>query len=150
MTVDNRLTIDEAATILGVHRRTLYRHCKAIQIAPERDGVNAYLSPEQLEKLKNPPAQTKALSNFPRLGTPQTNAIQLVQALAALMPQPQRDIFAPQRALQEAADKGWLLSTAQLSELLGLAPRTVRRGEPRLGFRFERVGRGWRVVQRPE
>ena len=53
---------------------------------------------------------------------------------------PLPDPLANLRAIQEACDQGWLLSTSQLVNLLGvknLSGQTVER----FGFRFTRVGR---------
>lgn len=151
-TID-RVTVSQAAKELEISLRTLYRRCKEYDILPNRDGKESYLSMDELEALRSHSSQRGELSilgatrhrDALALEQRQVDAIELVQAIAQLLPQPQHDILAPQRTLQEAADKGWLLSTAQLSELLGIAPQTVRHGGDRLGFRLERVERSWRV-----
>lgn len=62
---------------------------------------------------------------------------------------PHFDALAPQRQLKEAAEEGWVLSTAQVREILGLKSWS---GSDRYGFRFERAGNvgssaGWKVKQ---
>jgi hypothetical protein len=142
----DRISVAQAAKNLSISLRTLYRRCEAMGIVPERDGVNSYVTIEQVQKLRSPQPQTKPLGIRGVQVQRSINAVQLVQALAQLMPQPKSDPFAVQRALQEACDKGWLLTTEQLSKVLGISPRTVRNGGNRLGFRFERIGREWRVT----
>jgi hypothetical protein len=58
-----------------------------------------------------------------------------------------QDTLAPQRQLKEAAEEGWLLSTAQVRGILGVKAWS---GGDRYGFRFEKAGKvgastGWRV-----
>lgn len=57
------------------------------------------------------------------------------------------------RSLEEACDRGWLLSTSQLAQLLGLKSLSGKEFS-RYGFRFTRVGRNgaesaWRVGKEP-
>jgi predicted DNA-binding transcriptional regulator YafY len=151
----DRVTVNHAAQELEISLRTLYRRCKEYDILPGRDGKESYLSADELQKLRSHQEQRGELSILGAtrqrdalvLEQRQVDAIELVSAIAQLLPQPQRDILEPQQQLQIAADNQWLLTTEQLANVLGIAPRTVRSGGDRLGFRFERLGREWRVVK---
>jgi hypothetical protein len=57
---------------------------------------------------------------------------------------PPVDLLLPQRSLQEAADNRWILSSAQVTALIG----TKGKGQSfmRYGFKFDRAGRGWWAV----
>lgn len=62
---------------------------------------------------------------------------------------PQPDPLAPQRQLKEAWREGWILSTRQVRDILGLASWS---GGDRYGFAFEKAGKvgaqsGWRVTE---
>jgi predicted DNA-binding transcriptional regulator YafY len=149
----DRVTVNHAAQELEISLRTLYRRCKEYDILPSRDGKESYLSAEELQTLRSNQARRGELSVLGEakhreglaLQQRQVDAIELVSAIAQLLPQPQRDILGPQQQLQMAADNQWLLTTEQLANVLKIAPRTVRHGGDRLGFRFARVGREWRV-----
>lgn len=56
-----------------------------------------------------------------------------------------KDIFAPQRQLEEACKSDWLLKSRQLKEIIGSAPRE---GAPVYGFNLVRVRRGWWRVEK--
>jgi hypothetical protein len=53
------------------------------------------------------------------------------------------DPLAPQRALEEAYQHGWQLSTSQLAQILGLSPKNLGRYQSfeRFGFTFIKGGR---------
>jgi hypothetical protein len=53
------------------------------------------------------------------------------------------DPLAPQRALEEAYQHGWQLSTSQLAQILGLSPKNLGRYQAfeQFGFTFTRCGR---------
>jgi hypothetical protein len=53
------------------------------------------------------------------------------------------DPLAPQRALEEAYQHGWQLSTSQLAQILGLSPKNLGRYQSfeRFGFTFTKGGR---------
>lgn len=153
-TVVDTVSVSQAIAALELSRATFYRRCKKIGIEPVRDGVQASITMGEFKQLEAFQEQRGELSargaslqrESVQLVRREADAIELVQAIAQLLPQPVPDVFAPQRALQEAAEKGWLLSTEQLAQVLTIAPRTVRRGGDRLGFQFERVGREWRIL----
>jgi hypothetical protein len=73
----------------------------------------------------------------------------LGEMVARSLPAP--DPFINLRLLQEACDRGWLLSTSQLAPLLGVKSLNGQVVE-RYGFRFTRVGKNgiesaWRIEQ---
>ena len=81
-------------------------------------------------------------------GVPESGLVQLMQMLSQLPVLPaETDALAPQRQLKEAAEEGWLLSTSQVRQILGMKSWN---GGDRFGFKFENVGRmgsgkAWRV-----
>lgn len=80
-----------------------------------------------------------------------------IQALAAALVEAQKaaappDPLAPQKALMEAADKGFLLTTDQVGQLVGMSKSTIsskKSGFRKLGFEFTRIKEGsatlWKV-----
>ena len=72
----------------------------------------------------------------------------LVEAIASQL-SPPTDTLAPQRQLKEAYTQGWLLSTAQVRQIVGVPSW---QGSDRYGFRFEKVGKegrqnSWQVLK---
>jgi hypothetical protein len=73
--------------------------------------------------------------------------IELVQAIASsLSPAPAADPLASYRALQEAADNRWWLSSSRVEELIGVAPAEKGESFDRCGFNFQRVGLDGREI----
>jgi hypothetical protein len=64
------------------------------------------------------------------------------EVLAAINSAP-ADPMQNHRYLHEAAVNGWLLSTPLLRSLVGIRPQG--QSFHRMGFKFDRVGREWRV-----
>ncbi|MBE9178702.1 hypothetical protein IQ268_09030 [Oculatella sp. LEGE 06141] len=69
-----------------------------------------------------------------------------VEAIAARLQPPASDPLAPQRQLQEICEQGWTVSSSQLRQILGIAPKA---GD-RYGFTFTKAGRvgrqlAWRI-----
>lgn len=70
-----------------------------------------------------------------------------IQALAAALVEAQRaaappDPLAPQKALREAAEQGYLLTTEQVGQLVGMSRSTIsskKSGFRKLGFEFSRI-----------
>jgi biotin operon repressor len=81
-------------------------------------------------------------------------SIRQAQPIEVKLPElPTTDLLSNLRSIQEACDRGWLLSTSQLASLLGvktLSGKTIQR----FGFTFTRVGRNgaesaWKVERLP-
>jgi hypothetical protein len=81
-------------------------------------------------------------------GVPESGLVQLMQVLSQLPVMPaEPDALAPQRQLKEAAEEDWLLSTAQVRQILGMKSWN---GGDRFGFKFDYAGqmgssKAWRV-----
>ncbi|MBD2019255.1 hypothetical protein H6F43_03540 [Leptolyngbya sp. FACHB-36] len=78
--------------------------------------------------------------------------VDIITARQQLPPAPIADPLANLRSLQEACDRGWLLSSSQLAPLVGLKNLGSKDFE-RFGFKFERAGKNgaeaaWKV-QKP-
>ena len=111
-----------------------------------------------LERSQPTAAATVAAAKLKNASDPQQAAQGLalvVEAVAErvaerLVP---RDPLANLRALKEASEEGWILSSSQVGELLGVVPKGKE--FERHGFTFEQVGKvgaqsGWRVRKRVE
>ena len=87
--------------------------------------------------------------------TPQAS----IQALATALVEAQKaaaapDPLAPQKALREAAEQGYLLLPEQLGQLIGMSKSTIgskKSGFRKMGFQYEKVKEGsstlWKVSQ---
>lgn len=150
------------------------QYLKDLGITPIRDGSNSYITPEQEELIAEyhrvrgegkdavqaflaeveRSRQSSELStqsslerSEQRLGLSEPDRLWLlVEALASRLQPTPPDPLHPQRQLEEIADRGWVVTSSQLREILGTQPRE---GE-RLGFRLVKVGRSgreaaWRV-----
>jgi hypothetical protein len=79
-----------------------------------------------------------------------TGSIEIVAALQAVATA-NYDILTPQKRLKEAADDGFVLTTEQVSKIVGLSHSTVsswKTGARKLGFLFHKEHEGSSVVWR--
>jgi hypothetical protein len=79
-----------------------------------------------------------------------TGSIEIVAALQAVAAA-NYDILTPQKRLKEAADDGFVLTTEQVSKIVGLSHSTVsswKTGARKLGFLFHKEHEGSSVVWR--
>ncbi|MGL5065209.1 MAG: hypothetical protein ACRC62_35005 [Microcoleus sp.] len=162
----NRLPVGSLAVRYGISRPTLYGRIGALSIVTEKIGKIAYVGTEQialLDGLDRFLAQGGSTADYQerhgllpqQLGIhskkpPEGGSMSLREAsylfheLAQQLPQQHGMHWSERlRILQEAADRGWLLSTQQLAELLGVSGQTLLRvnGSKRFGFEFKRAGR---------
>jgi hypothetical protein len=157
------------------NKSMLYRMFSEMNIVPTKVGREGFITPEQermLEQYALAKASGKeALEAF--LSNPSGNVSKrfetfeadyesadlapleqnqpsgvwlLVEAIATRLQQAKPEPLALQRQLEEVAEHGWHLSTAQLREILGTGPVE---GD-RYGFRFSKSGKmgrqmGWKV-----
>jgi hypothetical protein len=108
-------------------------------------GTSSFSGRAEVPEKRNSGALVKAQGNTEQgLGM-----AMLVEALTQRLPK--SDPLANLRALKEAATEGWILSSSQVSELLGVVPRGKE--FERHGFTFHRSGNvgaqsGW-IVKHP-
>ena len=79
-----------------------------------------------------------------------TGSIEMVAALQAVAAA-NYDILTPQKRLKEAADDGFVLTTEQVSKIVGLSHSTIsswKTGTRKLGFLFQKEHEGSSVVWR--
>ena len=154
-----------------------------LRIKPERRGRQSFLNQEQIQILDRLDAHLKSggvFGNFQieeGLTTPiregsssgklvaskvssvaTTGSIGDVEIIAALQSLAMKnyDVLTPQKRLKEAVDNDFLLTTEQVSQILGLNSNTIRSwksGTQRLGFVFHKDHEGssavvWRVSRR--
>lgn len=170
------------AGLLNRYSKTkLYtKYFKDLGIKPIRDGSNSYITPEDeaavaayhqacgmgaeaveqfLSEYRRSSERSELAIGFsPEHGLERSeppSAAQLwllVEAIANRIQPPQADPLALQRQLEEAANHDWILSTGQLSQILGTRPQE---GD-RYGFTLSKAGQigrsiGWRVEKiRPQ
>jgi len=118
---------------------------------PNKPSGNILIKAGDLVKVENEMKDAES-----ELSAQQASALgALVSALRTLPQtnQPQ-DILKPQKALLEASEAGFRLTTEQLSELLGLSRQTIaskKSGFIKLGFSYEKIKEGsstlWKVSQ---
>ncbi|MEP0913080.1 hypothetical protein NDI45_19395 [Leptolyngbya sp. GB1-A1] len=176
-TVDE-LPVSQLPDRYGISRSVLYTRINALKIKPEQRGNKSYVSREQLDlldRLHNHIQQGGSTAEFlasAGLSDEQTGQtvgqsdeqtgqlalsdsaplLLIIDALAEkLASQQMSDPLANLRAIEEAACRGWLLSSSQLASLLGLRSLSGKSFD-RYGFSFTRAGRNgaeiaWRITK---
>jgi DNA-binding transcriptional regulator YiaG len=156
---------------------TFHNRMTKLGIRPERRGRQSFLNQEQIELLdrldthlkqggtiinfviEEGEAQplivntketqiTQKKSSVPiAIGT--TEIITALQAIATT----NYDILMPQKTLKEAVESKYLLTTAQISQILNMSPSTIsswKSGVRKLGFTFHKEHEGQSVVWKVE
>lgn len=163
----DRVPITQLPSRYGIARSNLYTRLKDLGIEPEKQGKKAFVNAEQLqlldalhEHIQKGGVTSEFLKNIDNA------CIQPERALAKL-PTEQIPLFEPTtfvavvesivkrllpstgsrlsylRELEEAYEKGWLLSTSEVADLLKLSPKTIAAYGQEFedaGFVFTRVG----------
>lgn len=165
----DRVPLSQLPSRYSIARSALYTRLKDLQIEPSKEGRKAYVSAAQLQLLDdlhehiNKGGTTgEFLKQNQRPGQSRTDKGALVQDSPeqVLAIQPGALVMAVEaivkrllpksgsrlsylRELEEACERGWLLSTSELADLLGLSPKTVREYGTQFedgGFVFTRAG----------
>ena len=172
------LTTRQAAERYGCENNysTFHNRMAKLGIKPERRGRSSFLSSNQIELLDRLDFHLKSggtFSNFVietgevkpitsndnvmELATTTNSSIattgsigdmEIIAALTALS-QSNYDVLTPQKRLKEAADEQFLLTTDQVSKILGLSHSTIsswKSGTRKLGFLFTKHKEGTSVV----
>lgn len=151
-----------------IGRSALYNRINALGISVERRGKLSHVSASQLDQLDQLDTRLKAGEAMPttiddkspgHLSTEHTlnkltttspstdSALLTIASMLQASINESRDLMRNYRALQSAADNGWLLPTNKVRELVGVKPHGNE--YDRLGFRFVRCDRRaeWRVIK---
>lgn len=172
------LTTRQAAERYGCENNysTFHNRMAKLGIKPERRGRSSFLSSNQIELLDRLDFHLKSggtFSNFVietgevkpitsndnvmELATTTNSSIattgsigdmEIIAALTALA-QSNYDVLTPQKRLKEAADEQFLLTTDQVSKIVGLSHSTIsswKSGTRKLGFSFTKHKEGTSVV----
>lgn len=145
---------------LGAKRTSFYKAIAALGISTFMDGKTSMIRSEDAERLKDhyqnkiveingEPVKTISLSELENRQTDKrTNEIiPLLQAFSACLPQAEPDPFRGLRLLEEACDRGWLLPSKQVAELIGRSGSKIAGSRfSYCGFRFVAVREGRRNV----
>lgn len=121
---------------------------------PNRKTDKILVDADAVVGITNQPAPEASTAITPAAAaTPQAS----IQALATALVEAQRaaappDPLAPQKALREAEEQGYLLTPEQLGQLIGMSKSTIgskKSGFRKLGFQYEKVKEGsstlWKV-----
>ena len=150
----DRFPVSELPSRYNIKRTALYERLKALDIKPIKQGNKSYVDGDQLQKLDELHAHvqrgggiTDFLPSPEQRGSEQSEqsrqlaqisqpgalvalvevlTSQLVPAIVSKLTPPQAPL-AHLEALERAYEKGWLLSTSELAQLLKLSPKTIRR-----------------------
>lgn len=179
--VEFEITTRQAAERYGCDNySTFHNRMVKLGIKPERRGRQSFLNQQQIRLLDRLDIHLKSggvFGNFqieenavktmqegsssgklvagrvvPIATSESIGDIEIIAALQSLALK-NYDILTPQKRLQEAVDNDFLLTTEQVSQILGLNANTVRSwksGMQRLGFIFQKEHEGpssvvWRV-----
>ena len=172
------LTTRQAAERYGCENNysTFHNRMVKLGIKPERRGRQSFLSQQQIQLLdrldehlrtggtfgnfiieegatvpmpKNSSSmELVASSGHSIVSTGSIGDIEIVAALQAVA-SANYDILTPQKRLKEAAEDGFVLTTEQVSRIVGLSHSTVsswKTGTRKLGFHFHKENEGSSVV----
>ncbi len=166
----DRFPVSDLPSRYSIKRTALYERLKALKLKPIKQGNKSYLDGDQLKRLDElhahiqrgggitdflqEPEQPSSEQTAPTGQLAQINQsgalVALVEVLTSrLVPAivskltPPAPPLAHLEALEKAYEKGWLLSTSELAQLLRLSPKTIRGyGDSfrEAGFTFTRAG----------
>ena len=167
----DRIPVSQLPSRYGIARSALYNRLKDLQIKPLKEERKAYVNAEQLKRLDElhehiskggvtsdflkqkeqrgtPVSSTEESSALVQDSPGQLFSLQsgaLVAVVEAIVKRlkPSSPLFYL-RELEEAYEKGWLLSTSEVADLLRLSPKTIAsygNSFEDAGFVFTRCGR---------
>lgn len=178
--IEFELTTRQAAERYGCEKNysTFHNRMTKLGIKPERRGRQSFLSSTQIELLDRLDLHLKNGGTFSNFVIEQGEAIPLessakttelattsnssivsssgigdVEIITALqsIAAANYDVLTPQKRLKEAAEEGFLLTTEQVSKIVGLSHSTIsswKSGTKKLGFSFTKEHEGASVVWR--
>lgn len=174
------LTTRQAAERYGCENNysTFHNRMVKLGIKPERRGRQSFLGQQQIQLLdrldehlrtggtfanfvieegatvlmprNNNSMELVASSSHSIVSTGSIGDIEIVAALQAVA-NANYDVLTPQKRLKEAAENGFVLTTEQVSRIVGLSHSTVsswKTGTRKLGFHFHKEHEGSSVVWR--
>lgn len=162
MDAETLTAMAELAGRWGITSNTVSRRLAFLGIKPIRQGNFRYLTAEQLEQaeqLHQHVLSGRPMEAFPRPDQQETQVVRRVAApVAAQVPQaeqlaalaaalrPAADPLQRARGLAEAADHGLVLTSSDLTRLLGQGVAAWRDGHLAYGYRFSRHKQGSQVL----
>jgi hypothetical protein len=178
--VEVELTTRQAAERYGCENNysTFHNRMVKLGIKPERRGRQSFLNQQQIQLLDRLDQHLKSGGTFANFDIEEgatkpmqesigssklvvssvrsitsTGSIGDVEIIAALQSLAMKnyDVLTPQKRLKEAVDNDFLLTTEQVSQILGLNSNTIRSwksGTQRLGFVFHKDHENSSVVWR--
>ena len=165
--------IAELTNRYAIGKQAVYNRLDALGIRPTKQGNRSYITAEQLQNLDKLHTHLQAggtMADFSgaissetpansQLVPVETRAIEQTQDLIALIESIGRhlkpaDPLAHLASLERAADSGWLLTSAEIKQLIGAKP-VCKKGEnsvTRGSFTFVKSGKignqtAWRVLK---
>lgn len=177
----DQMRTKQVADRYGIQYTSLHNRMTKLGIKPTRRGRESYLGATDIELLDRLDEHLKSNGTFDNFAIEQGDAVpfvieksdqsglvkskgssntsiqsieqdRLVEALALIV-RAQYDVLTPQKTLKEAVDNGFVLTTEQVSDILGYSKSTIsswESGTIKLGFRFEKLKEGsavlWKVT----
>jgi hypothetical protein len=171
MEVD-RVPLSQLPSRYSIARSAVYTRLKDLQISPSKDSKKAYVNAEQLQLLdalhehiqkggttgeflkqreqkqtgqsRTEESLVLVRDNPGQISLTQPGAlVTLVETIVKRLLPKSGSRLSYLRELEEAYEKGWLLSTSEVADLLGLSPKTVAsygQAFADAGFVFTRAG----------
>ena len=165
----DRIPLSQLPDRYNIARSALYTRLKDLQIEPTKEGRKAYIDGQQLQLLDNlhqhiqkggttgeflkqnltgqfstnNPSTLVQDSPGHLLTLQPTALVTIVETIAKRFIPAHSSPLSYLRDLEEAYEKGWLLSTSEIAQLLGLSPKTISQYGQQFsdaGFIFTRVG----------
>ena len=166
----DRVPLSQLPSRYGIARSALYTRLKDLEIEPFKEGRKAYLNGWQLQLLdelhehlqkggitseflkqrkSTGLSRTDESSTLVQSRTGQVSSfstgvlVTVVEAVVKRLLPHSGSRLSYLRELEEAYEKGWLLSTSEIGDLLGLSPKTIAAyGQEfeEAGFLFTRAG----------
>jgi len=175
----DQMRTKQVADRYGIQYTSLHNRMTKLGMKPTRQGRESYLSASDIELLDRLDEHLKNNGTFDNFAIEQGDAVPfvidksrttslsksketsnasiqqdgLVEALA-LIARAQYDVLTPQKALKEAAEQGFLLTSEQVSSILGYSKNTISSwdsGVRKIGFIFTKVKENssilWQISQ---
>ena len=169
------LTTRQAAERYGCGNNysTFHNRMAKLGIKPERRGRQSFLNQEQIQLLdlldnhlkaggtfgnfaietgEIKPLEQKPVNNVSLTNTESIGNSEILSALKALAAA-NYDVLTPQKCLKEAVDNGFILTSEQVGQIIGLSGRTIaawKSGTKKMGFTFYKEKEGSSVMWRVE
>lgn len=161
----NQIPLSSLPSRYGIGRTAVYSRIKALNVQPIRKGKKAFLSQSQIklldklhEYLNQGDSMTEAIAKlFPVSKNSFSDTMfseqvseqvylkrnDFLNLMESFINQKNKDFLAPQRALEEAYQNQWEITSSQLAQILEIKAKNLSKYNSleRFGFILTKVGR---------